>query len=46
MVPQVAVMENEPPGFLSAPRGDVEDPQMVRLYKFSDGFNFHGNLER
>lgn len=30
VVPQAALMENEPPGFFFAlARGDMEDPQMV-----------------
>lgn len=40
MVPQAAVMENEP-GFFSVPHG-VEDPHMVTFYQFSDDFNLHG----
>lgn len=45
MVRQAAVMENDPPGFFSLPRGAMEDPLMVWPYQCSDEFNFHGKLE-
>lgn len=37
-------MENEPPGFFPVPRGDLGDPQILRICYFSSGFKFYGNL--
>lgn len=45
MVPPSAVMENEPPGFFPVPRGDLGDPEMLRLCNFSTEFKLYGKLE-